>query len=139
MREFRQRDMEQVLDIWLEASIQAHHFISREFWKSKVSDMRKSYIPCSETYVYEDSGVVKGFIALHENTIAAIFVSPGSQNMGIGTLLMAQAKTLSADLRLTVYKENANSIRFYKKCGFSVAQEQVDAHTGRPELLMVFT
>ena len=138
MRKFRQQDMEQVLGIWLEASAQAHHFIPRKFWESKLPDMRESYIPSSETYVYEDGGAVKGFIALHENTIAAIFASPENWNKGIGTLLMAQAKALFADLRLTVYKENANSIRFYKKCGFSIVREQIDEHTGHPELLMAF-
>jgi len=128
--------MEQVIKIWLEASVQAHHFIPREFWESKVTDMRALYIPNSDTYVYEDNGAVKGFISLHKNTIAAIFVSPDSQNKGIGTQLIAQAKNICSSLRLTVYKENSNGIRFYQKCGFTVDREQYDEHTGHPELLM---
>ncbi len=130
--------MERVLQIWLEASIQAHHFIPCEYWESKVSDMRELYIPNSDTYVYEQDGAVQGFIALHEKTIAAIFVSPDCQNQGIGSRLMAQAKELHSSVLLTVYKENSKAMRFYKKSGFTVVQEQLDAHTGHLELLMRF-
>lgn len=138
VRIFQQHDIDRIIEIWLEASIQSHHFISPNFWKSKASDMRESYIPDSETYVFEHNGVVEGFLSLHENDIAALFVAPASQNKGIGTRLMARAKALSPSLRLTVYKENARGIRFYERNGFTVAREQIDEHTGHPELLMVF-
>ncbi|WP_320170229.1 N-acetyltransferase [Maridesulfovibrio sp.] len=138
IRKFNIQDMDMVLNIWLEASIQAHCFISRDFWESKVSDMRNIYIPNSETYVYEADGTVKGFIALHHNTVAALFVSPDSQRQGIGTQLLEEAKSMIPNLNLTVYKANSNGIRFYRKCGFRVAKEQIDEHTGHPELLMIF-
>ena len=42
-------------------------------------------------------------------------------------------------LQLTVYKDNAPSIQFYEKHGFTVAGEQTDEHTGHAELLMEFS
>ena len=51
IRRFQQTDIDQVISIWLEASIKAHDFIESEFWKSKVKDMREIYIPSGETYV----------------------------------------------------------------------------------------
>ncbi|WP_430734852.1 GNAT family N-acetyltransferase [Halodesulfovibrio aestuarii] len=138
IRNFQQSDMEQVITIWLEASIQAHDFVAREFWESKSIDMRETYIPSSETYVYEEDGIIKGFIALYNNTVAALFISPSHQRHGIGSQLIAKSKEIRSKLELTVYKENHNSTTFYKKCGFKIMHEQIDTHTGYPELFMVF-
>lgn len=130
--------MNQVVNIWLEASIKAHNFIKSEFWKSKAKDMREIYIPSAETYVYDEDGVIKGFVALSNDTLAAIFVSPNTQGAGIGKQLMVKSKEIRDNLKLTVYKENLKSIEFYKKCGFKIKLEQIDEHTGHTELLMVF-
>jgi GNAT superfamily N-acetyltransferase len=85
-------DMEVVLAIWLEASIKAHDFVDAQFWKSQVDNMRRIYIPASETFVYESDAKVVGFCALHENCLAAIFVIPAFQGQGIGKALPSHAK-----------------------------------------------
>ncbi len=138
IRPFKQSDMEQVLSIWLEASIIAHDFMKKEFWESKVSDMRDLYLPASETFIYVEKRLIKGFVSLHNNTLAALFVSPEDQGRGIGKQLIAKTKEVHSSLILSVYKENTNSIEFYKKCGFRIEREQIDEHTGHPELVMVF-
>ena len=120
IREFKQTDIDQVINIWLEAPIKAHDFISSEFWKSKVKDMREIYIPSAETYVFEEEVVIKGFVSIYENTIAALFVSPNYQGACIGTQLMTKAKEIREKLNLAVYTENRKSIEFYKKCGFHI-------------------
>ncbi len=128
--------MNDVLDIWLRASIETHNFVGREFWKSKIEDMQKTYIPASDTYVFIDSEVIKGFFSLHGDTLAAMFVSPDFQGNGIGQQLMNKAKSLRTKLNLTVYKENLRSVVFYRKCGFVIIKEKVDEHTGHVEILM---
>lgn len=138
IRKFQESDTDQVIDIWLSASIIAHDFIDSEFWKSNVDAMRNVYVPSSETYIYEESGKVKGFVSLHNNTIAALFVSPTEQGGGIGTQLIAKSKEIRDQLNLNVYKENHKSIEFYKKCGFTIVNEQIDEHTGQPELVMSY-
>ncbi len=160
IREFKQSDMEQVLTIWLEASILAHDFIDKEFWESKVNDMRDIYIPSSETYVfctdeaervlqYENplpgervrsraGEVVNGFISLVDYTVAALFVSPELQGKGIGTQLIDKAKSIRGILELCVYEKNMKSFEFYKKCDFFPAGVQVDERTGEAEILMRF-
>jgi putative acetyltransferase len=137
IRKFKTADMEQVLDIWLNTSIAAHGFVEKEFWESKVADMRDIYLPAGETYVYDEGGTIKGFLSLYNNTLAAIFVSQESQGRGIGRQLMAKAKEVRNNLNLTVYKKNKRSIDFYKKCGFKIIKEQIDKHTGQTELLMI--
>ena len=137
IRAFDPSDMNDVLDIWLRASIEAHGFVDREFWESRVKDMRSVYIPASDTYVFIDHEI-RGFFSLQGDTLAALFVSPEFQGNGIGQRLMDKAKSLRNQLNLTVYKENTRSIDFYRKCGFTIIKEKVDEHTGHVELLMEY-
>lgn len=138
IRQFVEADMDAVLDIWLKASIKAHDFVKPGFWESKVSDMRYIYLPESETYVYEDTGIVKGFFSLHQDVLAAIFVSPEHQGESIGRMLIDAAKALRENLLLEVFKENERTIRFYERNGFRAVAEKLDEHTGHVELVMEF-
>jgi putative acetyltransferase len=136
IRKYSENDIEAVLDIWLNASMKAHDFVSPEFWTSQVESMRNMYIPASETYVYEKESEVVGFYALHENSLAAIFVAPKFQGQGIGKQLLNHAKAQRTTLTLSVYKENQASYEFYLSQGFQVVSEQLDEHTGHPEYTM---
>lgn len=139
IRDFESSDMNDVLDIWLRASIEAHRFVESEFWKLKIDDMREIYIPASDTYVFTENRIVKGFFSLHGDTLAAMFVSPDSQSKGIGQQLMKKVKSLRKKLDLTVYRENPRSIQFYRKCGFTIIRERMDEHTGHIEILMKYS
>lgn len=128
--------MQPVLDIWLEASIEAHGFVDREFWESNIPAMRDVYLPSSEIYVSEDNGTVDGFIALSGESVAALFVSPSSQGKGIGTGLLNKVKEMRGTLELCVYKENVKSFEFYRKHLFITEGEHVDNKTGCIQILM---
>lgn len=138
IRACRPSDMDTILNIWLSASIKAHDFIAAGFWQSKLDDMRNIYLPASETRVYEAEGSVAGFYSLYENTLAAIFVAPEWQGKGLGSVLLDDAKARRGSLQLTVYKANTPSIRFYEKHGFAALAEQLDEHSGHPELVMSY-
>ncbi|WP_289282057.1 N-acetyltransferase [Methylophaga sp. UBA5088] len=136
IRDYRAADIDQILEIWLSASVKAHNFIDPEFWKSKIGMMRDVYIPASETLVCEAEGEVVGFYSLYENNLAAIFVKPGSQGKGLGSALIYDAKNRREKIQLTVYKDNIPSIKFYEKHGFNLLGERIDEHTGHPEFIM---
>lgn len=137
IEEYKEDYLEDILQIWLDASILAHDFMPANYWISKLGDMKNIYIPASETYVYLDESLkVLGFISLIENFIAAIFVSPTQQGKGIGTELMSYIKTTHQSLELRVYKANDKSVQFYKKQGFIVIEEKIEDHTVHKELVM---
>jgi len=138
IRDYRASDIDQILAIWLSASIKAHDFIESAFWESKINEMREVYIPASDTFVYEVEGEIVGFYSLYENKLAAIFIVPSFQGKGLGSILLDDAKSRRESLQLTVYKENTQSIKFYEKHRFVLLAEQVDEHTGHPELIMVY-
>lgn len=72
IREYRQSDIDQIIDVWLSASIAAHDFIEPAFWAEPLGDMRSLYIPASETFVFDDEGKIAGFYSLTDNTLAAL-------------------------------------------------------------------
>lgn len=136
IRQMDKDDMDQVLDIWLRASIEAHAFIGEQFWRARLGDMRSVYLPAATSCVFEREGAPAGFYSVYGDALAALFVHPDIQGAGIGSLLLAHAKTGRHRLDLTVYSANHAARRFYERHGFVAFDERPDAHTGHPEILM---
>ena len=129
-------DYDKIVKIWLDASVLAHPFVDPGCWQSNAGEMKSTYIPMSESWLIGQEGRVLGFYSLLDDYLAAIFLKPSSQGMGVGTLLLNHAKGLTTWLNLKVYKENKGSVEFYKSRGFKILSEQIDTATGAPECLM---
>ncbi|USP40635.1 GNAT family N-acetyltransferase [Acinetobacter sp. XS-4] len=136
IRQANIHDFSDLTEIWFSASVKAHDFIPEVYWENNKIKMQNIYLPMSEVYLVENINNICGFIALVENTIAAIFVSPEQQGKGIGKLLINYAKGIRDNLELNVYQQNTNSIRFYKSVGFKVVEETLDEETESKEFLM---
>ncbi len=135
IRKFEEKDKEQVMKIWLNVNIQAHHFIEEGYWRENFAAVSEM-IPQSEVYVYEENEVVVGFIGLADQYIAGIFVDCTCQSKGIGAQLLEYAKERKDGLMLHVYEKNVRAVSFYKREGFVVKSEQRDENTGEKEYEM---
>lgn len=131
-----EKDVDRIVQIWLNASILAHDFIPSSYWKERIEDMKSVYLPASETFVYEECACIEGFISMMDNHIAAIFVNPEKQGLGIGKALINYVKRSYPVLTLSVYSKNAGSVQFYQKLGFIISGENVEENTGEMELYM---
>lgn len=138
IRQAEPKDFEKLANIWLESSIDAHDFIPKSYWVNNKSAMQNQYLPMSEVYLVEEAGKVHAFIALVENNVAAIFVSPSKQGKGLGKLLISHAKKLRNKLELNVYQENESSVAFYKANGFEILKESLDSNTQAKEFVMLW-
>lgn len=137
IRAYKTEDCERVMEVWLETSLQSHSFIDEEFWLQRFKEVENDYLPASETFVWEEKGLIKGFISILEQCyIGALFVDPAFQEQGIGSLLMQMAIDKYGALKLGVYKNNFRAVRFYRKMGFDVASQQFDAQTSEIEYIM---
>ncbi|WP_127593274.1 N-acetyltransferase [Paenibacillus lautus] len=132
------KDMDSVIDIWLAASKEAHHFITPEYWESKQKDMRDVYLRMADTYVLEEAGCTVGFISTVQHALAALFVHPRDQGKGYGRALLQFVKERSPKLELKVYKENGSAFRFYSRNGFAVVEETIDEDTDQAEFVMAW-
>ena len=124
IRKYVDGDIDAVMQIWLNTNIQAHSFISQDYWKSNF-DMVKEMMPLAEIYVHEvdNANQIDGFIGLNNDYIEGIFVEAVAQSKGIGKQLLDQVKKIKSTLKLNVYQKNERAIQFYLREKFSIQSE----------------
>ena len=134
IRPYTDEDLDELLDVWYQASLVAHSFLTDEFLATEVRDVAEHWLPLAETMVSQTEGRVVGFLALVGNEVGAIFVAPNSQGRGIGRALMDRARESRPFLELNVLEANAIGRHFYDACGFEFVDRHVGQATGQPEL-----
>ena len=137
IRKFQEQDIDKMLALWLQASLQAHNFVVTEYWHNMIPIIKKYYLPNTDSFVFEDKHQIKGFVSIiDEKYIGALFVMPKFQNMKIGSKLLNYTKKLYPELSLKVFLKNETAVRFYKNNEFKIIGEQIDESTNEKELLM---
>lgn len=138
-RKLLKSEIKPAVQIWLDASKKAHHFIDPAYWESKAENMENQWLPSADnTALIKDERLI-GFFSLVDDRLAAIFVDPDEQGNGYGALLLSEAKKSRNRLKLTVYKKNIHAVTFYEKHGFLKTEKQMDPATGEFEFVMVWT
>lgn len=130
IRPYAPDDLEDLLCVWAAASAVAHRFLGEAFLEGGRHNIPNLYLPNADTWVWEDGGRVRGFIALIGNEVGAIFVDPAFHGTGIGRALMDRARGQRADLEVEVFKENAGARQFYATYGFELMHELTHEPTG---------
>lgn len=139
IRQYDEYDIDALMKIWLDTNIQAHNFISSDYWRSNY-DMVRKILPYAEIYVYQDDSAkqIIGFIGLNGNYIEGVFVKETMQSKGIGKMLLNYVKNFKTTLTLSVYQKNKKAIGFYLREKFSIQSENVDDNTEEKEFIMVW-
>lgn len=137
IRPLKENDLVSVMQIWLDANINAHNFIPKEYWTDNYAVV-KEILPQAEVYVYEDNDghQIIGFIGLTNNYIAGIFVKEAAQSKGIGKQLLNYVKEFKSVLSLSVYQKNLRAISFYQREKFTIQSENMDECTNEKEFIM---
>ena len=87
IRKFQKQDIDKMLALWLQASLQSHNFVVAEYWHNMMPIIKKYYLPNTDSYVFEDKHQIKGFISIIDDKyIGALFVMPKFQNMKISKI-----------------------------------------------------
>lgn len=123
IREYKPSDIQQIEEIWLQASAISQSFLSDAFTESERIKLSTVYIHHTDTWVYEENRVIKGFIAMIDNEIGALFIHPDNHRQGIGSLLIDFVAMLHEMLEVEVFKKNTMARAFYKKFGFKPIKE----------------
>lgn len=134
IRPYENKDEEQLLDVWYRASLIAHTFLDDEFFSSERREIRERWLPIAETVVYEEEGLLIGFLSLIGNEVGAIFVDPECQGRGVGRSLMDWARQSRRVLELNVFEANSSGRSFYAAYGFEETGRSIHDVTGQPEL-----
>lgn len=139
IREYNEKDIQTVFNIWDEASTIAHPFLNSAFVEKAKKDMYEIYIPNSKTWVFEEDRKILGFIGMMGNEIGGLFVSPQHQLKGIGSKLVNFISNKFDELEVEVFKKNKTARAFYNKYGFKLINEYVHEETGEGILRLKFT
>jgi len=131
IRQYVPRDRDALLDVWAESVTIAHPFWATATVEQERRDIAETFLPVAETYVFERSGEVVGFISLLGNEVGGIFVSPRYQGQGIGRALMDWARQSRDHLELDVFELNAIGRAFYAAYGFDLVGRRRDDATGQ--------
>ena len=123
IRKLKKQDIDQIMNVWSQASTLAHPFLYSEFVKKVELDMKNIYIPNTETWVYEENNSVVGFISMLNNEIAGLFVSPNNHSKGIGTQLVDFINKKHKELEVEVFEKNVIGRAFYDKYGFTLIKQ----------------
>lgn len=139
IRTFRENDLPDIMQIWLDTNIKAHNFILEKYWLDNYA-MVKNLLPQAEIYVYENDNTnqIEGFIGLTGDYIEGIFVKEAVQSNGIGKQLLNYAKGIRSTMRLSVYQKNTRAISFYQKEQFLIQSENLDDNTNEKEFIMIW-
>lgn len=125
IRKAKQKDIYQVMEIWLNTNVKAHDFIAVEYWQRNYK-MVEAMMHDAQIYVYEREGTICGFAGVMENYIAGLFVAEDFQSEGIGKALLDHLKMQQEEWTLHVYEKNEGAIKFYLREGFVKEREQMD-------------
>lgn len=134
IRPYTPDDLDAVLDVWHQASLLAHSFLTEEFFEAERQLIADHWLPAADVSVYESDGDVIGFLALIGNEVGAIFVRPTHHGRGVGRSLMDYARDSRPYLELDVFEANAIGRRFYDAYGFRLVDRHIDETTGQPAL-----
>ena len=131
IRAYEPSDTEDIVDVWYKASSLAHPFLSDEFQEKEKDNIRKIYLPNTETWVYEDGDRLVGFISMIGTQIGAIFLDPSFHRRGIGKAMLDWVVQKHGDVEVEVFKENEIGRSFYKKMGFRFQREYIHEPTSQ--------
>ena len=140
IRKFENLNLDAVMQIWLQANLDAHAFIPASFWEAHFEIVR-DMLPQAELYVHENEAPrqIDGFIGLTENHIEGIFVAESARSKGVGKSLLEYAKSCKPYLTLSVYQKNERALAFYRREQFTVQSEGIDEDTNEAEIQMHWT
>ncbi|SJZ57578.1 Acetyltransferase (GNAT) family protein [Pilibacter termitis] len=77
-----EKQLEELLNIWLYSNLEAHSFIPDKYWYQNLLFVKEALVS-AEIYSYIDKDKIIGFIGLSNNYIAGLFVNKDYRGRGI--------------------------------------------------------
>jgi len=142
-------DLDQVKKIWQHGAKKAHRkFIPESFWDSV--DIEQEIRDAKEKYVYEENGIIRGFITAREDgyifELYVDFRKEDFRRKRIGTVLFEtlkgenpkfpKLKERYLQFTSSVYAHNYESFTWHIKHDFEVTGIRFCPHTGLPKFDM---
>lgn len=110
-----------------------------DWWRTR---WRNELVPTCTIVVADDGAAsLAGFVTVNrdDGDLDQLVAAPEHWGSGVAALLMSEAKRIApAGLHLTVNRDNARALAFYRKQGFFIAGESTNPNSGRPTYRMTW-
>lgn len=137
IRKFEKKDTERIMEIWLEANLEAHDFVPSDYWLSQYQSVQKQLLS-ADIYVYEQDNEIQGFVGMTDDYLAGIFVDKKYRSMGIGKGLLEYVKKIYPAFSLNVYQKNQRAVDFYLREKLTIVSTGADEDTAEADYTMVW-
>ncbi|CDH05495.1 putative acyltransferase [Xenorhabdus bovienii str. oregonense] len=128
IKQATETDFAILIQIW-EASVRAtHDFLPETIIEELRPLILNDYLPNLIIYkAVNDQHIIEGFVAVDQQRVEMLFISPQARGKGIGKMLLAFAMTELQINELDVNEQNEQGVGFYKHMGFQVfSRSEVD-------------
>ncbi len=140
LRRYTPADEADAIELWRrtwQAAYPHLDFNARvDWWRER---WRNELVPVATIVVAERAGNFVGFVTVDPATgyLDQIVVAPETWRAKLGATLLDEARRIApTGLDLHVNTDNARAIAFYRKHGFVVSGEDVNARSGAPVFKM---
>jgi putative acetyltransferase len=140
LRRYTPADEAEAIELWRRTWQAAYPHIDfnarLDWWRER---WRNELVPVATIALAERAGSLNGFVTVDPATgyLDQIVVAPEAWRAHIGAALLEEARRIApAGLDLHVNADNARAIAFYRKHGFVVSGEDVNARSGAPVFRM---
>ncbi|MFJ3055290.1 acetyltransferase [Herbaspirillum sp. NPDC087042] len=136
IRKSHRKDGDRVLEIWRNAVLATHDFLSQTDYAEIASEVR-DFLPAAPLLLaVDENDRPLGFMLLDDSHMEALFIDPAHHGKGIGRGLVEYALTLSPSLTTDVNEQNEQASAFYLHLGFvETGRSEIDGQ-GRPYPLL---
>jgi putative acetyltransferase len=139
LRPYCAEDEDAAIALWQRSWQEAYpsiDFAARvAWWRTR---WRNELVPNATIIIAEQDGVLAGFVTIDPSGyLDQLVVDSSHWGSEVATTLVDAAKQGAPDgVTLLVNKDNGRAIRFYSRCGFKEAGEDINPTSGRPVLKM---
>jgi putative acetyltransferase len=132
VRQMQDEDIGRVEEIWYQESVRDHKWMDdpNDFWNRRRQTFRKDTEEADAKSVFEENGIIKGFITCKGNLVLELFVDHSYQRRGIGSALIKHLMETKQLLHANVYMLNYRAIRFYIRNDFVITGLYAEERTG---------
>lgn len=122
-----------ILTVWMQSVSATHHFLDPQDFDALYIQLRDCWLDgVEEIRVWEEGGVITGFIGINPPHVEMLFIAPSAMGKGIGRALLDSARKDWPVLFVDVNAQNEAAGRFYRQYGFEETGRSPLDGQGRP-------
>ena len=134
IRKMETKDLDRVMQIWLNGNVDAHNFLPKSYWLGHYSSVKKALLD-AEVYVYEEDKKIQGFVGCWVIILQEFLLIKTAARWNREKTLGPYQKDPSL-LLIECIRQNSRAVHFYLREGLLVAAEGIDEDTAEADYTM---